>query len=190
MARTVIIAIVAIFTLGLVGCAPGGQIEPAPEASSTEGAPDEGAPGESFPDEESSSEPDSGDLAKAGSEKVRTDDGLEIWITDLKRGRIGSNASGGHPGDPMVLFRLHIKNGTTHKVNGDEFSVSLSYGAEGDEAEGVYDTGLDSVTGVIARGRQKTGKYGFAVPTKHMNDLIIQVDDYEHEPALFAGAVK
>ena len=74
----------------------------------------------------------------------------------------------------MVLFRLHIKNGTTHKVNGDEFSVSLSYGAEGDEAEGVY----------------KTGKYGFAVPTKHMNDLIIQVDDYEHEPALFAGAVK
>lgn len=48
MARTVIIAIV---TLGLVGCAPRGQIELAPEASSTEGAPDEGAPGESFPDE-------------------------------------------------------------------------------------------------------------------------------------------
>ena len=95
MLRAAIIAIVAVFTLGLVGCAPGGQIEPAPEASSTEG--ESGAPDEGAPDEESS-EPDSGDLAKAGSQKVKTDDGLEIWITDLKRGRVGSDAVGGHPG--------------------------------------------------------------------------------------------
>jgi hypothetical protein len=39
------------------------------------------------------------------------------------------------------------------------------------------------------KGRQKTGKYGFAVPTKHMDDLVIEVSDYEHDPALFSGSV-
>ena len=68
--------------------------------------------------------------------------------------------------------------------------MSMSYGSEGDEAEEIYDTPYDSVTGTIARNRQKTGKYGFVVPTKHMNDLIIEVSDYEHDPALFSGSVK
>jgi len=90
----------------------------------------------------------------------------------------------------MVLFTVHIKNGTSHKVDADEFTVEVSYGPEGDAAESIYDTGLDDVTGVIAKGRQKTGKYGFAVPTKHMDDLVIEVSDYEHDPALFSGSVK
>jgi hypothetical protein len=46
------------------------------------------------------------------------------------------------------------------------------------------------VTGVIANGRQKTGNYHFAVPTKHMDDLVIEVSDYEHDAALFSGSVK
>jgi hypothetical protein len=71
-----------------------------------------------------------------------------------------------------------------HKVDADEFSVEVSYGPDGDAAEEIYDDGLDDVTGVIAKGRQKTGKYGFAVPTKHMDDLVIEVSDYEHDRAL------
>jgi hypothetical protein len=30
----------------------------------------------------------------------------------------------------------------------------------------------------------------FGVPTKHMDDLVIEVSDYEHDPALFSGLVK
>jgi hypothetical protein len=98
------------------------------------------------------SDTDTGELAKAGKQKFTYEDGLEIWITDLKRGKVGSYAAGGHPGDPMVLFTVHIKNGTSHKVDAEEFSVEVSYSPDGDAAESIYDNGLDDVTGVIAKG--------------------------------------
>jgi hypothetical protein len=111
-----------------------------------------------------------------------------IRITNFKRGTVGRYAEGGHPGDPMVLFTVHIKNGTSHKVDADEFSVEVSYGPDDDFAEAIHGNGLDDVTGVIANGRSKTGQYGFAVPIEHMDELFIDVSDYEHD--LFFWSVK
>jgi hypothetical protein len=141
--------------------------------------------------EEPTEEPsgtDSGELAKAAEQKFTYADGLVIRITNFKRGTVGRYAEGGHPGDPMVLFTVHIKNGTSHKVDADEFSVEVSYGPDDDFAEAIHGNGLDDVTGVIANGRSKTGQYGFAVPIEHMDELFIDVSDYEHD--LFFWSVK
>jgi hypothetical protein len=123
-----------------------------------------------------------GELAKAAEQKFTYADGLEIRITNFKRGTVGRNAEGGHPGDPMVLFTVHIKNGTSHKVDADEFSVEVTYGDDDDDAEAIHGKGLDDVTGVIAKGRSKTGQYGFAVPIEYMDELYIDVSDDEHDP--------
>jgi hypothetical protein len=122
-----------------------------------------------------------GKLAKAAEQKFIYADGLEIRITNFKRGTVGRNAEGGHPGDPMVLFTVHIKNGTSHKVDADEFVVEVTYGDD-DDAEAIHGKGLDDVTGVIAKGRSKTGQYGFAVPIEDMDELYIDVSDDEHDP--------
>ena len=82
----------------------------------------------------------------------------------------------------MVLFTVHIKNGTSHKVDADEFSVEVTYGDDDDDAEAIHGKGLDDVTGVIAKGRSKTGQYGFAVPIEYMDELYIDVSDDEHDP--------
>ena len=131
---------------------------------------------------EDPSDTDSGELAKAAEQKFTYADGLEIRITNFKRGAVGRHAEGGHPGDLMVLFTVHIKNGTSHKVDADEFSVEVTYGPDDDDAEAIHGNGLDDVTGVIAKGRSKTGQYGFAVPIEHMDELYIDVSDYEHDP--------
>jgi hypothetical protein len=123
-----------------------------------------------------------GKLAKAAEQKFTSADGLVIRITNFKRGTVGRNAEGGHPGDPMVLFTVHIKNGTSHKVDADEFSVEVTYGDDDDDAEAIHGNGLDDVTGVIAKGRSKTGQYGFAVPIRDMDELLIDVSDYDHDP--------
>ena len=129
-----------------------------------------------------------GELAKAAEQKFTYADGLEIRINNFKRGTVGRNAEGGHPGDPMVLFTVHIKNGTSHKVDADEFSVEVDYGPDLDVAEAISGNGLDDVTGVIAKGRSKTGLYGFAVPIEYMDELLIDVSDYKHD--LFSWSVK
>jgi hypothetical protein len=64
--------------------------------------------------------------------------GLEIRITNFKFGTVGRYADGGHPGDPIVLFTVHIKNGTSHKVDADEFSVEVTYGPDDDDAEAIH----------------------------------------------------
>ncbi len=46
----------------------------------------------------------------------------------------------------------------------------------------IRGNGLDDVIGVIAKGRSKTGQYGFAVPIEYMDELYIDVSDYEHDP--------
>jgi hypothetical protein len=137
---------------------------------------------------EEPSDTDSGELAKDAEQKFTYPDGLVIRITNFKRGTVGRYAEGGHPGDPMVLFTVHIKNGTSHKVDADEFSVEVSFGPDDDLAEAIHGNGLDDVTGVIAKGRSKTGQYGFAVPIEHMDELFIDVSDYEHD--LFFWSVK
>jgi hypothetical protein len=49
----------------------------------------------------------------------------------------------------------------------------------------------EGLSGTIAKGRSKTGTYGFEVPAKHMKNLVIEVaPDYEHDPALFEAAVR
>jgi hypothetical protein len=83
-----------------------------------------------------------------------------IRITNFKRGTVGRYAEGGHPGDPMVLFTVHIKNGTSHKVDADEFSVEVSYGPDDDIAEAISDNGLDDVTGVIAKAAPRLVSMG------------------------------
>jgi hypothetical protein len=89
-----------------------------------------------------------------------------------------------------VLFTVHIKNGTSHKVDADEFTVEVSYGPKGDAAESIYDTGLDDVTGVIAKGRQKTGKYGSPYRPSTWTILLLRSATTSTDPALFSGSVK
>jgi len=67
-------------------------------------------------------------------------------------------------------------------------SVEVDYGPDLAVAEAIDGNGLNDVTSMIAKGRSKTGQYGFAVPIEHMDELPIDVSDYEHD--LFSWSVK
>jgi hypothetical protein len=73
-------------------------------------------------------------------------------------------------------------------------SCERSFGPDGEQAEDTFRSGASDYgfEGSIAKGRSKSAKYGFQVPKKHMNKLMIEfTPEYgASESALFEGAAK
>lgn len=174
----------------LAGCSIGGTASPGngPADGGQSGAASTKPPaGE--PSGDPTDAPDSG-TSKIG-DKYTYDDGLVVEIIKTKRSKVSQYAAGGHPGDPMAIFTVRITNGTKSALKGDLVTVQTTYGKDGNEAEAVYDQNLNDISGTIPKGRAKTGTYGFAVPTKSMSNVVVEIGpDFDHESAVFSGSVK
>lgn len=131
-------------------------------------------------------------VAKIGSTYAYSD-GLKVTVSAAKRFKIGPYAAGGKPGGTGVMFTVVLLNSTTETFDATLTGLAVSYGADGEQAEQVFDTdqGLGGgFTGKVAPGRKATARFGFAVPAAGMKDLQVEVRPgfLDHESALFAGA--
>ena len=129
---------------------------------------------------------------KGAKERATYNDGLQIWITDVQRGRVGRDDGMGsvHPGDTTIRFTVHVKNGTSHQLSADEYMIAASYGKDGNAGEQVYSDWEEELGGVITKGRVKSGRYEFTVPAKYLGNVLVEVTDWEHDAAVFQAAVK
>jgi hypothetical protein len=144
------------------------------------------------PTDEPTAEPTDTDpgVLKFG-QTITWEDRLEASITSAKRRTISRYAAGGKAGEPMAVITIKIKNGTKKAFNADDVSVNVTYGSGGTQADQVYDEGLDNFEGTIAKGRSRSALYGFAVSSKGLKDLVVEIaPSYDYTPALFSGSAK
>lgn len=118
------------------------------------------------------------------------EDGVKVTVVSAKTIKRSQYASGGKPGQPVIKVTVRIENGSQEKFDPALAQVNLRYGEEGDEADGVFQEGIESdFSGQIAPGRKATTTFGFAV-TKGTKTFDVSVaPDWDHDEALFAGTL-
>lgn len=120
-------------------------------------------------------------------------DGLAVEVMKVRQGKIPDFASGGKPGKPMTSFTIRIRNGSKAAYDATLVSPSVTYGKDGDQAEGVFTDKIGGgMRGKILPGKAQTAVWAFAIPTADLGDVTMQValGDLEHATAIFTGSAK
>lgn len=130
-------------------------------------------------------------VAKVGVTGFTYEDGLKVAVLSVKQVQRDPYAAGGKRGQPVVAVRVRITNGSDVKFDPTLATIGLRAGADGTEAEGVYQDGLgDGFTGSLAPGRAATATWGFAVDKADLDQLDISVSPgFDYEDALFTGSL-
>lgn len=133
----------------------------------------------------------SDEVAKVGVTGFTYEDGLKVAVLSVKQVQRDPYAAGGKRGQPVVAVRVRITNGSDVKFDPTLATIGLRAGADGTEAEGVYQDGLgDGFTGSLAPGRAATATWGFAVDKADLDQLDISVSPgFDYEDALFTGSL-
>lgn len=136
--------------------------------------------------------PDEPGIAKVGATQWFTyEDGLKVQVTKLTRKKIGPYASGGSPGGTAVVVTVTIRNGTGKAFDSSLADVKVAHGPNGDQAEQVFDSGIEEFSGSIPNGRSRTAQYEFAVPKAHYGQVQVEVaPSWEHNSSVFEGVAK
>jgi hypothetical protein len=141
---------------------------------------------------ETTEPPEDPGVAKIGAKQWFTyEDGLQVQVTKARPYKIGQYAAGGKPGGQGVVVTVTMRNGTAAAFDTALVQVELASGPNGTQAEKVYDSSNvdNGFEGSIARGRNKTATFAFAVPKAHLSQLSIEViPSFEHDGAIFEGA--
>ncbi|MDX2972776.1 DUF4352 domain-containing protein [Kribbella solani] len=155
-----------------------------------------GTPSEESPlPEETTSPPDDPGVAKIGATQWFTyEDGLKVQVAKATRYKIGEYASGGTPGESGIIVTVTIRNGTKKTADLSMTTVKLAYGANGDQAEQVFDSehGVGSgFEGSATPGRSRTAKFAFAVPKGRQRlDIEVEPGFLDYESVHFEGSAK
>lgn len=130
-------------------------------------------------------------VARVGVTGFTYEDGLKVAVLSVKQVQRDPYAAGGKRGQPVVAVRVRITNGSDVKFDPTLATIGLRAGADGTEAEGVYQDGLgDGFTGSLAPGRAATATWGFAVDKADLDQLDISVSPgFDYEDALFTGSL-
>ncbi|MFB4307012.1 hypothetical protein [Actinomadura sp. GTD37] len=178
--RKIMIVVAVLTGLALTGCAAetGVSTKPGSQATSSAGGEETGDDGDN-------------NVTKVG-QWARADDGVAFRVATLRRGRVSDIASGGHPGDPAVVVTVQIKNRGKHRVDLSMVEVTARLGKSGDEAERVFQDGVDEgLTGTLAPGRTVSDKYMFAA-AKASDLKVVSVEiapGVEYDSATFEGGL-
>jgi len=138
-------------------------------------------------------ETDGGGVASF-DETFTYEDGLRLSIVKVRTDRLSDTGCCARPGTPLVVFMFKLSNGTGKLFDPTGFSAQVSYGTRGKAAEQVFDSaqGLgDGFRQKLLPGRAAVADYAYAVPSREMHDVVVQVDvDFlEHDSVFFQGAV-
>jgi hypothetical protein len=134
------------------------------------------------------------DVAKIGTESFTYDDGLTVAVISATRFAKSDTAAGGQPGEVGVTLTVKVTNNSKKVVDLDSLTVGLKAGADGLEADSVFDSARGiggGLAGSVAPGRSASGVYGFSVLPANLNTITVEVTpSFDHEPSLFEGSVK
>lgn len=123
---------------------------------------------------------------------ANADDGIAFRVSSLKRGKIDEWAAGGTPGNPAAVATIQFRNGSKKQFDTSMITVSARLGADGVEAEQVFQDGFDGMfDGTIAPGRTATTKFMFAAEdTAALKAISIEVSaGFEYESFQFEGGL-
>jgi hypothetical protein len=131
--------------------------------------------------------------AKLGGQ-VKFPDGLAVATSAPTKFTPAGTAAGFTSGHQGVKIILTVVNGTGAPFNAVLVSATLTYGETGEKAEAVFDSQNRvgcSFQQKILPGKKATAVCGFSVPKPGLADLQLQVSlgDFQHEPAIFTGAL-
>jgi hypothetical protein len=113
-------------------------------------------------------------------------DGLRVRVTSVRRTTFSDLS--GTPG-AGVITTIKITNGSRARVDLALVDVGLRYGADGIEAEFVFDDNVHEFSGGLAPGRTATATYGFSVP-RNQPDITVEVaPGFDYDSSTFEGRV-
>lgn len=121
---------------------------------------------------------------------VSYEDGTKVTVTKVARVRF-SDSSYGARGVGVAVYVKITAGSATMDLNGA--LTELTYGADGTEAEQVFDSakGFDGgFSSTVAPGRSATAKYGFAVPAGQSVVSVQVTPDFSSETAIFEGKIR
>ncbi len=131
-------------------------------------------------------------VAKIGVEGFTYKDGLQVQVLSAKKSKAGAYAVGVKPGQVVVRVTVKLTNKSKATVDLALVQVSLKAGADGLQAEQVFDheNGLaNGFTGSVAPGRNASAVYGFAVAPADASKVNIEVTPgLNYSASIFEGA--
>ena len=124
---------------------------------------------------------------------VKSEDGVSWSVTKLAVTHVSQYASGGHPGDPALVVYVKVKNGSKHRVDLTQMTVTARTGTDGNDTEQVFDVdaGFDNPDGTLAPGRTASTKFAFAVGSrKDLKKVSVEVQPgVDYESGTFEGGI-
>lgn len=142
--------------------------------------------------EEGVKETANSEVAKIG-DTWKYESGLEVTIVKIKRVKISQYYRASYPNSEGAIITASILNGTDSLFDSSLATMNVQHGAEGEEAEQVFDSenneSADGFSAKIQKGKKATAKFEFAIP-KTKTDLNITFEaDWSSEPAQFTGKI-
>lgn len=130
--------------------------------------------------------------------KYEWSDGVEVSIvkvtfSKMTKADVEDVDPDGRVGQDLVRFYIRVKNGSTDALDDVAGDVTVSYGADGEQAEQRFTEDQDfEEFGTIRAGRAKTISETYAIPRKAQKDVTLDfdLDLGTHEIATFNGAVR
>ncbi len=188
----VVVTAAGVFT---AGCATPAKKVDVGEGAPTASASETGEPRVNLPPPDPSPAPEADDaLALFGpSHGFRFEDGLTVQVVSATRFRASTDAISSTPGAQGVLLIIRVKNDTSEIIDLTQLQVSVSAGANGNQAERIFD--IDNNIGVgfetaVAPGRVAQARFGFAVAKADLPRITVEVQPSpDHGKVLFDGTV-
>lgn len=118
------------------------------------------------------------------------DDGLRVTLMSIKRGTVPSISAGGSPGDPAVIVKVKIKNGSDKKIDVSQMTIDVRVGSDGESTEQTFTEGFSNTEGTLASGRSYTYEAMFAAKDKFKKVAVDVAPTWSHSPALFEDELK
>ena len=176
----------------LVGCtSTGGKATP-PPSSSTPPPASSSTPSSTPPTPTPSAPPTTQPpsvLAFGGA--FTYTDGLKVQVTRPVVFSPSVSAAGTTPGDTAVKLNIVIVNGTGKTFDTSTVIVHAKVGAQGSEAESIFDTGIDGTfTGSIVPGSRDTAVFAYDVPKRSTGKIDVEVQPgFNYDSAHWVGTV-
>lgn len=125
------------------------------------------------------------------SSGLQYEDGLAVKVGKPAKFRPSDVSAGHNRGNHAIKFTVTFLNESTTSFDLGMASAEVAFGADGVNAEQVFDTKTDFFEGTIAPGRKRTFTLAFSAPTSDLSVIDVAVSpSWEHQAALFTGSVK
>ncbi|OZV74780.1 hypothetical protein CA850_29835 [Micromonospora echinospora] len=127
----------------------------------------------------SSAAPEKKTVAAMGAEAVTLDGGVVVTVGKPTKFTPSGTSAGHQRGNSAAVFSITIENKGTEPLDLTLANVTASFGAEGTQAEPVFDSekGITGgFTSTIATGQKRTAKYAFSAPTKDTSVIAVTVE--------------